>query len=135
MISALKLPNSLLVGCPVVLVVLGLTVGWQNAGILLLTSVVCTMGIGLGFWLLVAVAVGWVILTTVELATGHRRNPPNTDGRAEALLTYVQRCLQTGADPTQIRPHLRLQGWTDAEIDQAFARVQTDPPSNFLEPS
>src|SRR5207247_7753911 len=55
------------IGWPAMLVILtALTGGWGNASLILLYSVVCTAGVGLGFWGTVAWAIGIVLLAAYD---------------------------------------------------------------------
>ena len=55
------------IGWPAMLVILtALTGGWGNASLILLYSVVCTAGVGLGFWGTVAWAMGIVLLAAYD---------------------------------------------------------------------
>lgn len=126
--------SAVLIGLPIVF--LGLVImtgGFNNAVSMVFFSIVCTIGIGLAFWLFIAWIVGWMILLVVEplsvlwTSSEEPRNPANGDrweGGQTALRGYIQRCLAVHATESQITNRLISQGWTEPEIEQAYQAVR-----------
>ena len=124
---------SLAIGAPVTFLGLILFTGSvENAWMLLMFSVICTLGIGLLFWLPLCWAVGAAILAFVGLfinipdrnvevekkeKDGPRLRP---QGTIEITLTqYIKKSMARGMSDNEIDRRLRRNGWTDAEIQKA----------------
>jgi hypothetical protein len=109
--------------------------GPSQTGTLLFFSIICTLGIGLAFWLGIAFALGLLILTLWDAARGHHApSLPHANGQSEALTTYISRSLQAGANHDQLSRRLLRQGWTADDIDQAFQQVQGQLPPDLSGP-
>ena len=108
------------------ILMLGVEPAWQ----LLLISVVCTAGIGLVFWVGIAFLLGALTLSIVNRLLGNSppTGIPRPDGKTEALMSYMSRSMQAGANLGQLSRRLSRQGWTQEDIDQAYQRLQQDSP-------
>lgn len=95
---------------------------------LIVASIICTLGISLIMWVPLWWLIGWVVLAIFELL--RERIQPTSDAQLQttpavsrdaiALSAYIRRSRQAGASDSQITTRLKEQGWTEAEITQAF---------------
>jgi hypothetical protein len=136
-LSRKNLTSNLLVGALVTSALMSLFIGPQNAGTLLLLSVICTFGLSLIIWLPIFWIVGYVTLTIADLINQRRNrgsshtglesipSSQSIDSNAIALSSYIQRSRLQGASDTQIITRLQDKGWTEAEIQHAFQSLST----------
>lgn len=103
-----------------------ITLGWQNAFMVIVFSVICTLGVSLVFWLPLFWLIGYLTFAVVAL---FRNTSDETSSFAIAqtrsLQSYIQRSLQAGTDEVQIRRRLQEQGWSDRDIAQAWVDVMS----------
>ena len=127
--------NAIILGLPIVFLSLAMMTGSLiNAASLLAFSIICTLGIGLVFWLLIAWIVGWIILSGVvplfkqmfpSVGQGNSANEEDRwEGGEAALKGYIQRSVAANATESQITNRLISQGWSETEIEQAYQAVR-----------
>lgn len=91
----------------------------RDALMLLITSVICTLGVGGLLWLALAVLIGRTLRLLWRLFRAARRSPSagSADAATAALLSrYVEASLGQGGDPQRLRRDLLAQGWTAAQL-------------------
>ena len=124
------------IGLPFTLIgLLVMTGSLSNALGLFLISIICTVGIGLAFWLLISWMIGWTILMLVlpftsTASTAESRNSSSEnrwEGGQTALRGYIQRSLAAQATETQITSRLINEGWSESDIEQAYQAVRGQP--------
>jgi hypothetical protein len=125
----LRLALALPVGTPIVLLVTVVICGGvEGAMLLILISVVCTLGIGALFWLAGAFFVGWVTLLFISLALESARGQPVLAEAVDrprlsrdeiAVIDYMRHGQAAGFPAAQVDELLRRNGWTDAIIARA----------------
>ena len=126
---------SFVIGAPVTFLGLILFTGSvENAWMLLMFSVICTLGIGLLVWLPLCWAVGAAILAFVgpfinipdrnaKVEKEDTGSPLRPQGTIEITLTmYIKKAVARGMSDDEIGRRLRRNGWTDAEIQKARSR-------------
>ncbi|MFN0199658.1 MAG: hypothetical protein ACKVT0_23130 [Planctomycetaceae bacterium] len=132
----------ILAGIPLTFLVLLVFTGGdvQNAVAVFVLSIICTAGIGLIFWLPVMWVVGTLTLMVYEAAAQAYRDRSGTSsqpqtstqrGKAQrkpsdikALADYLKK-FQTYGDIQDAIKRLRLQGWSDKQIEQAIELADT----------
>jgi hypothetical protein len=114
-----------LVGAVITMVSLCLGMGPNQALSLLMLSIVCTAGLGLAFWLPLFWGVGWLIATLIRtFRSGDTPLTANETAKQRTLMAYINQSLRANASESQIINRLKVQGWEDAEIEQAFVAVR-----------
>ena len=106
----------------------------RDALMLLMMSVICTLGIGGLLWLAMAVLIGrtlrllWRLFRAARFgATRRPSSAGSTDAATAAVLSrYVEASLGQGADPQRLRRDLLGQGWTASQL--AALPLPTDAP-------
>ncbi len=145
--SRLNALRSSLIGLPILSLCLVLILGSLQLAIsLLLSSILCTLGIALVFWWFVAWAIGKIIIAIYQTLTRGWRNrdrPTPTihdlTPQQQAMINYVQTVLsRTGGDRAansqamttqQINTALQQAGWSFEEIEAAYAWIAQQAPS------
>lgn len=133
--------NKVLVGTPIVYIGLILLSGSvQNAGSILVMSIICTLGISLVFWVplawlvgmitleifsAIAQLTGWSIpafLTREQATSSSPQTQPSLSLNHEqiALIKYVRQGISCGFSDEKITNRLRRQGWSEEEINRAY---------------
>ncbi|MDJ0705039.1 MAG: hypothetical protein QNJ46_17290 [Leptolyngbyaceae cyanobacterium MO_188.B28] len=121
------------IGLPILFIGLLIMTGSLGDTIsLLLISIICTVGIGLAFWLLIAWIIGWFILMLFlpYSRLSSSTEPDNSasenkwEGGQTALRGYIQRSMAARATETQITSRLINEGWSETEIQQAYQSVR-----------
>lgn len=118
---------SLAIGMPVTFLgLIMITGGVEEAGQLLLFSIVCTAGIGLVVWLPLWWVVGWATLALIGLFKEHpvgkeeaTRESFLLNQAMVALSEYMRLAAADGISDDEIVAHLRSTGWSEAEILKA----------------
>lgn len=123
----------MLVSFPITCIVAG---GVQNGLGLLLTSIVCTAGIGLVAWIPLWWMVGGVTLRALALFSNvnveAKPDSPSTSvpDRRElqasanrALTAFIKQATDTGMEVDEMTRRLQLNGWEAAEIQRAYQSV------------
>ena len=126
-----------LTGVPLVLLGLLLLSGsLADVWMLLFLSVLCTAGIGLLFWLGLAMVVGLAVLYVCDQLLRWQGRPNGTGlfggaggvavqhQRQRMLEHYLARRLALGVDPVRVRQDLIGAGWSEAQLQQAFLALR-----------
>jgi len=113
-------------GLPVLVLVLVLVMkSPADALMLLVVSMVCTLGIGGLLWLALSVLIGWSLRLLWQAFRGARRPPGPSAGSAGGgvplvVSRYVEGRLGQGADPDRLRRDLLRQGWSPSQVAAAL---------------
>lgn len=138
----IKLSMSPVVGGLLLAAGLLVTLGSEATLSLLFFSVLCTLGIGLIFWVGAAFILGFLVLSLLDALIGGRRQVRSSgeetspDSSTLALMGYLHRSVRAGASLSEISPKLQHHGWSEAEIQAAYQRIvgNSPPNSDFLDP-
>jgi ABC-type transport system involved in multi-copper enzyme maturation permease subunit len=127
--------NKIIVGVPITLIFLFVFLGVDGTTSLLLASIVCTAGIGLVFWLGIAMVVGWILTIILqsfysdagqEIADKPDKSAsyvPVTDAETNLIVNYIQDARNYGFKDNEIREKLTNTGWSDEKINGAFVAL------------
>jgi type II secretory pathway pseudopilin PulG len=101
-----------------------LTGSVQNAVLILLGSVICTVGIGGIIWIFVSIAVGSIVVWLINSWFGKpstTETPQKVKSNEDiALENYVNQAKKSGLPENQIFLRLRERGWVEAQILRAL---------------
>ncbi|MFM7266075.1 MAG: hypothetical protein ACKOZW_10915 [Cyanobium sp.] len=135
--TPLPLALATLTGLPLLLGGLVLLCGsLANATTLLAFSILCTAGIGVFFWLGIAIVLGLVTLYVVDQLLRWRGLPHGSglfsqargvqvlQRRQRVLEQYLARRLIQGMDPVRVRQDLLEAGWGEPQLQEAFRAVR-----------
>ncbi|AFY38429.1 hypothetical protein Lepto7376_2131 [[Leptolyngbya] sp. PCC 7376] len=135
----------LLVGTVVLYIGIAIAVGdFVSAGLLIVASFVCTLGLGGLIWFPCSWLVGFCILYLInsirrksflpEPVIGSFDTPVNettpipvVSNDVLAIAQYILKSRKRNASDTQITTRLKQTGWTEKEIELAFAYVNGAP--------
>ena len=115
---------------------------FQDAGFLILASIVCTLGISLVVWFPIWFLVGFLVMLGIRFLNrqfgqsepqNHQTNPakketdkPSLTSDQQALVTYIKRAVGKGLDQAKIKQNLEKNGWTLDSINWALDFVQAN---------
>lgn len=100
--------------------------GVDKALQILLMSIICTAGIGLGFWVAISIFVGaafWGIVNLVRRNSGSNGGSTWISPDKTALMDYITNARSSGLSESAIQGNLQSKGWSDGLIQDAFNSV------------
>ncbi|KKT75997.1 MAG: hypothetical protein UW69_C0006G0009 [Microgenomates group bacterium GW2011_GWA2_44_7] len=99
--------------------------GLINAFQIYIWSAVCTLGVGLIFWLVIWGITGSIFLSLINNIHSkyqkNSKNEPSIPPDQSALTTYVDQSRRSGYSDSQIKEMLKSKGWSDEDIGQAVS--------------
>lgn len=103
--------------------------GVEGAGQLILLSIICTVGVGLIFWLGISYAVGWTVMLMLKLMhvipnNGGVNTPRivvDSDPDVNSISNYIRDARKYGFNDPDIRTKLLDVGWNNEKIVKAFS--------------
>ena len=124
---------SLVVGFPIVFLILAMFAGGiEEAGYLLVLSIICTAGIGLVVWIPVCWLVGWAVMSLIyamrnisesEASVARIGAKPGVTGPEPAIMRYIHAAKVQGMDEGEITRRLMEAGWSVESIALAASAV------------
>ena len=133
----MKIPLYILAGIPISFVILIPFVGGvEDAGSLMILSIVCTAGVSLVVWIPVWFILGWIAAAICGMAglTPESKNPSQIlsqhERNVKGVVKYMRRAKASGVSDVQITYKLEEAAWSSAVIDDARKQLAQLPPDS-----
>jgi len=121
----MKKINQTIIGGIITIIFLCLFTGVSNAAGIFVFSIVCTMGIGLLFWIPLFMGIGYVAVGVYKAALNQvtdekSDSKPTISPDQQALLNYINEAKKAGNTRETIINSLNKAGWKEDDINKAI---------------
>lgn len=120
------------IGFLVLMLLLTLFNGFNNAFMILFASIVCTVGIGLVIWIPLSYAVGSFVFAIASNLSekiqpkSTKVEKPSLTKEQKALIDYIKKARKSGLTDDRITSTLLDKGWTNEAVRDAFGQTNVE---------